>query len=71
MLSNMKRQYCKAGGKQKSVKFTDGKSMLVCQKALSVFYATLRKNKWDDTKPRPKATSETVSWFLKVKGLKK
>ena len=66
----MSKQYCK-GNKGKSVKFTDGSTMNVCQKAQSVFYATCRRNKWDYTKPRPTATSETVEWFLKLKGLKK
>lgn len=53
-----------------SVKFTDGSSVMVCAKARSVFYATMRKNKWDESKPRPKVSAETVNWFLKNKGLK-
>jgi len=70
MLQNMKRQYCKGGAKGgKEVKFTDGKSMTVCQKARSVFYATMRKNRWDESKPRPKASEETLNWFLKKRGL--
>ena len=69
MLVNLRKQYCKNGGKQSKVTFSDGKSMMVCQKALSVFYATMRKNKWDYTKARPKATSETVTWFLKKRGI--
>ena len=70
MLSNMKKKYCKAGAKQSKVTFSDGSSMMVCQKARSVFYATLRKNKWDENRPRPKASEETLNWFLKKKGLK-
>jgi len=65
----MVKTYCK-GGKGTKVKFTDGSSIVVCAKARTVFYATLRKNKWDESRPRPKTTEETVSWFLKRKGLK-
>jgi len=65
----MRKQYCKAGGKTTEVDFTDGKKMRLCRKALNVFYATMRKNKWDYKKPRPKATSETVTWLLRRRGL--
>ena len=53
------------------VDFADGSSMMMCDKARSVFYATMRKHGWDETKGRPKATSETVEWYLKLMGVKK
>jgi len=70
MLMSMRKSYCKAGAKTTEVKFTDGKSIRVCKLALSRFYATCRDRKWDYTKARPKATSETVRWFLERKGIK-
>jgi len=82
MLKNMVKQYCKGSKKKvkvlkgkpkqkgKTIKFTDGTELFVCARARAVFYATLRKNRWDDTKPRPRVTSETVEWFLRQKGLK-
>jgi len=69
MLRNMTRQYCK-GKRGKAVKITDGTTVRTCQRALSVFYATMRKNKWDESRPRPSATEETMNWYLKIKGLK-
>jgi len=65
----MVKTYCK-GGKGTKVKFIDGSSMVVCNKARTVFYATMRKNKWDESKPRKKGTSETVDWFLRMRGVK-
>ena len=71
MLSNMKKQYCKGDSKGKTIEFTDGSKMIVCEKAQSVFYATIRKQGWDETKGRPKATEETVNWYLELMGVKK
>jgi len=69
MLASMKRTYCK-GGKGTKMTFTDGSSTIVCTKARTVFYATMRKNGWDETKPRKKGASETVDWFLRLRGVK-
>jgi len=69
MLRSIAKTYCKGEG-GKSVKITDGSTVSVCAKGLTVFYATLRKNGWNESKPRPKATSETVEWYLEKKGLK-
>ena len=40
--------------------FTDGSSMMICAKAASVFYATMKKKGWDYGKAHPKNVTETV-----------
>lgn len=52
--------YCKRSPKKKCYKFTDGKKVCGCAGGWSVFFATLNKKGWDDTKPRPKKVSQTV-----------
>jgi len=69
MLRNMRKEYCKKGMPTTKEKFSDGSVMVVCKRARAVFYATMRKNKWDETKPRPSATEETLRWFIKSKGI--
>lgn len=68
----MRKEYCEGKVPVKEankMEFNDGSKVYVCPKAKSVFYATMRKQKIDYTKPRGKATEETVSWFLKSKGV--
>lgn len=60
MIRGMKNTYCKKGDKMKARPLTNGKKISSCKKGWSVFFATLRKRGWDDTKPRPKKVSETV-----------
>ena len=43
--------------------FTDGSQVCISKKAWSVFFATLNKRGWSDTKPMPKKTSETLEWY--------
>ena len=59
MLRGMTKQYCT--GKSKDT--TSGKDVggvRTCQKAESVFYATLRKHGWDEKQPRPQRLTEEV-----------
>ena len=68
----MVKQYCK--GKTSSdekFEFADGSSISGCKKARSVFYATMREHGWDEKKSRPKATEETIEWYLQLLGVKK
>lgn len=58
MVKSMKASY--KAGKTKCRKFTDGAITCMSKKAWSVFYATLNKHGWKDTKPRPKSVTETV-----------
>jgi len=53
-------KYCKKGSKRKSNDFTDGTKLYGCKRGWSIFFATLNKRGWDDTKPRPKKVSETT-----------
>jgi len=72
MLKNMRKRYCKGvilKTKKNEVKLAGGKTMYLCSKAKGVFYATMRKNRWDESKARPSATEETLNWFLRKKGL--
>jgi len=53
-----------------SEKFSDGTSIMVCDKARSVFYATITKNYGHgaEVKARPKSINETteelLDWFI-------
>jgi len=64
MASGMRKTYCGKkdgkGGGPECRKFTDGVPFCMCKKAWSVFFATLNKKGWKDTKPRPKSVTETV-----------
>lgn len=57
--------YCKRDPTKVSYKFTDGTTLSGCKGGWSVFYATLKKRGWSDTKPMPKKASEAIiKWFL-------
>lgn len=64
MLDNMTEQYCEVRDKT-----VQGYPRKTCQKALSVFYATCKKNGWDYTKPRPK-TREHLNIISPIKIVK-
>lgn len=59
MVRGMAKQY-KGQGSIKCRPFTDGSKVCASEKAWSVFYATIRKRKWDDTRPMPKSLSSEV-----------
>lgn len=77
MIGNMRSQYCSKGDSMISRDMSDGSKASMCKKGWSVFFATLRKKGWKETKPRGKVTAETfaiaveetaheidaVSWF--------
>jgi len=52
--------YCKRNPKRRCYKTTDGKQLCGCVGGWSVFFATMRKRGWSETKPRPKKVSQTV-----------
>lgn len=52
--------YCKRSPKKRCYKLTTGKKICGCAGGWSVFFATLRKRGWDETKPRSKKVTETV-----------
>jgi hypothetical protein len=60
MAAGMKKTYCKKGDKLVGRSFTDGSKVRLCSKAWSVFFATIRKHGWKETKPRPRTVNETV-----------
>ena len=71
MIRGMKRTYCK-GGANVCRDFSDGTKICACEKAWSVFFATVTKN-WGrgaETKPIPKHVQEAyereelIEWFL-------
>jgi len=69
MALGMKSSYCKKGDKLVLRDFTDGSKVGACNKAWSVFFATCRKNHWDETKPRhakvtQEAFNEAVELYL-------
>jgi len=53
-------KYCKKGSKRKSYDFADGTKLYGCKRGWSIFFATLNKQGWSDTKPRPKKVSEST-----------
>lgn len=52
--------YCSGDSPKECRDFTDGSKVCLCKKGWSVFFATLNKHGWDDTKPRPHTVSETI-----------
>jgi len=47
--------------------FTDGSKVCISEKAWSVFFATLNKKGWDESKSMPKSTSEALEEWLRKK----
>jgi len=58
MAKSMAKQYKE--GESTCRPFTDGTKVCAAKRAWSVFFATLNKNKWDETKSRPTQVNETV-----------
>ena len=70
MLMGMRKTYCGQSTSGSKLKFADGTSVVVCEKAEQVFFATVNKMKADDTKPRPKKVQESIEQtpnFIRVR----
>ena len=53
-------KYCKNNSERTCHGFTDGSELCGCKGGWSIFFATVRKRGWDDTKPMPKSLSTEV-----------
>lgn len=61
MLSSLRSQYCSKGASGEARDLADGSKFSMCKKGWTVFFATMRKKGWDETKtPAKHVTSETV-----------
>lgn len=61
MIEGMRDSYCEGDSKMVSRAFADGSSISACSKAWSVFFATLRKKGWDESKARLAMGPEDVA----------
>jgi len=59
MIRGMAKSY-RGQGKRVCRSMIDGSKVCASEKAWSVFFATIRKRKWDDTKPMPKSLSSEL-----------
>ena len=58
MIQSIGKQY--KGNSVKCRDLTDGTKVCVSTKAWSVFFATMRKKGWNESKPKSKSINETV-----------
>jgi len=72
MAKNMKKQYCKGDiprTDKNKLSFVDGSKLYLCPQAKSVFFATLRKHGWSETKPRPTKNAVPLETHMTTIGI--